>query len=288
VTRLDGRGAVIWSVTIAASANNWAGAFVATDPAGGVWVLGSENKQLPGPQAPMIERPFLTRTDANGHVLWQETIGDLSGYLLPYGVVVEADGHALIGLRLNQGSLSIAGVSYDTTERAIVVRFNPDGTVSWSRSVTGSPYDNLATLAIGSDGTIRTCAGRLYARRTGDEHTRPRLQPRNVARNDYSPRQRQSLVGASIVGVARALPFRSRRNRGLSWQERSAAIPAGERDHIGLRQNDRHADRPPAQPLEAQDQSDLFGEWRTVVVVNDQVFRGQSVYARERHDGTTR
>jgi hypothetical protein len=162
VTRLDGAGAVAWSLTIAASANDWAGEFVATDPAGGVWVLGSEREQLPGPQAPLIERPFLARVDADGHVLWQETIGDLSGFLLPFGLVVEADGHALIGLRLNQGSLSVEGASYQATNGAIVARFNPDGTTSWSRSISGPEHDNLAMLAIGIDGTIYATGDTLH------------------------------------------------------------------------------------------------------------------------------
>jgi hypothetical protein len=162
VTLLDESGAVAWSLTIAPSTNDWAAAFVATDPAGGAWVLGTESRLLPGPNPPIQRRPFLARIDAKGHVLWQETIGDLSGLLLPFGLVVGADGKAAVGLRLNQGSLSVGSADYRALDGAIVLRFNPDGTPIWSRSISGPEHDNLAMLTLGIDGTIYATGDTLH------------------------------------------------------------------------------------------------------------------------------
>lgn len=154
VTRLDANGVVAWSRTLSWSANIWAGAFVAMEPTGGVWVLGSERQVLREPQPPTLERPFIARLDANGDVVTQQTLAKVGVDVEPRGLALDAEGRVLVALRVNQGALSVGNTQYDVNGGAVVAAFNPDGGPSWSRSVSESSNDNLRTLARGNDGTV--------------------------------------------------------------------------------------------------------------------------------------
>jgi hypothetical protein len=154
VTRLDTTGAVTWSRALSATANEWAGSFVAIEPAGGVWVVGTERYISRVPQGGQSQRPFIAHLDERGQVLRLQPLGDLTGFVTPRGLAVDSEGRVLIALSLTQGSLSIGAATYDVSHGAVVAAFAPDGTPQWSRAVSATSDDQIMGLARGDDGSL--------------------------------------------------------------------------------------------------------------------------------------
>jgi hypothetical protein len=151
VTRLNASGVAVWSQTLSGSVS-WRGAFVATDPTGDVWVLGSTAQAPSTVNTPVVQGAFIARLDADGHVILQQTL--YGAGMVPRGLALDGEGRALVALSLGYGLLSIGDAEYDGNDGAVVAAFNSDGSPSWSRSVSESMIDQLTGLARDNDGTV--------------------------------------------------------------------------------------------------------------------------------------
>jgi len=151
VSRLDSQGGISWTQVL--SGLNGPPFYVVFDGSNQLWVLGVGI----APSTDPIGSTFasLALLGADGRVVWQQRFGDPPSHIRPVGLALTSDGHAVIALRVDGGSISIADPKADATaNRGLVASFNADGTRAWSRAIGQDPTDNISGLTVGADGTI--------------------------------------------------------------------------------------------------------------------------------------
>jgi hypothetical protein len=158
VMRLDGNGGTVWSQTVGPIAD-FGQSFLAADPAGGVWILGTQvmTPSDPGFNNPGLFGVFLARLDPNGNLMWSEMLGEL-GMNYARGIAVGPSGAAFVALQANGGPISLGdlddgGYSWPSP---IVASIGRDGTVTWAQVISpmGDQNDQVTALALGVDGTV--------------------------------------------------------------------------------------------------------------------------------------
>jgi hypothetical protein len=156
VLRLADDGTTVWSQTVP-QVNAGVSTYLAGDPGGGVWVLGTQQMQTSGPgfNLPTFVGPFLARLDATGNVLWQEMLGQVAT-IYPRGLAVNPSGQAFVALDSNNGSFSFGTLPDGGTidSGPIVASINPDGSASWVDVISQDYYTGIYSLALASDGTV--------------------------------------------------------------------------------------------------------------------------------------
>jgi hypothetical protein len=153
VSRLNSQGGTTWSQAL--SANNGSPSYLGFDGSGRVWALGFGLEPITYPNEPTHGHSWLALLGPDGGVLWQQQFGDAGSFIVPTGLTLTNDGHAVIALRVNQGSLSIADPQTGPiANHALVTAFNADGTRAWSRGIGQVQEDNINALVAAPDGNL--------------------------------------------------------------------------------------------------------------------------------------
>jgi hypothetical protein len=147
VRKYDADGNELWSRQFGNTASEWARG-VAVDASGNVLVAGETSGSLAGGNAGGIDA-FVRKYDPNGTVLWTRQFGS-SGHESSRGVAVDASGNVLVA---GETSGSLAGGSAGGID-AFVRKYDPNGTVLWTRQFGSSADDVAHGVAVGASGSV--------------------------------------------------------------------------------------------------------------------------------------
>ena len=174
VVKLDADGAIIWQNTIGGSSNDILRSVIQTSDGGyliggdsGSGVSGDKTEPSPGGGSDY----WVVKLDTSGVIVWQNTIGGASQYIL-YSVIQTNDGGFLLG------GYSYSGVSGDKTEPSWdgdywVLQLDGGGAIIWQNTIGGSSYEELYSVIQTSDGGF-LLGGNSYSEISGDK-TEPSL-----------------------------------------------------------------------------------------------------------------
>jgi hypothetical protein len=152
LTKYDASGTQIWSREFSARGYVYSQG-VSVDGLGNVYISGYSDGSLTTTTAGQNEA-FISKYDAAGTLLWRRQLGTM-GNDYSFGVSADALGNAYIAGR-TQGNL---GGPLGGTDDAFVSKFDPLGTLVWTKQLSTSAYEG--SLAVFTDrlGNVYT-AGR--------------------------------------------------------------------------------------------------------------------------------
>jgi hypothetical protein len=171
VVKLDNLGNVTWDKTIGGARPENLNAFEITND--GYLLAGTSSSPISGdkteaPLAVGYEDFWIQKLDFSGNLLWQKVIGGLGNDFLE-DVVVDNNGNFLLG------GFSNSDISYNKTENSRglddfwVVKINSDGTVLWDKTIGGSQYDGVSSLAYSHNDDSFVIGGASRSSISGDK-----------------------------------------------------------------------------------------------------------------------
>ena len=147
VRKYDADGSVVWTRQFGTSDDDFARG-VAVDASGNVLVSGNTRGSLEGANAGNLDA-FVRKYDADGSVVWTRQFGT-SGLDGANGVAVDTSGNVLVA-GWTRGSLE--GVNAGGAD-AFVRKYDPDGTVVWTRQFGTSDDDFARGVAVDESGNV--------------------------------------------------------------------------------------------------------------------------------------
>jgi hypothetical protein len=171
VVKLDNLGNVSWDKTIGGERPENLNALEITND--GYLVAGTSSSPISGdktvaPLAAGYEDFWIQKLDFFGNLLWQKVIGGLGNDFLE-DVVIDNNGDFLLG-----GS-SNSNISYNKTENSRglddfwVVKIDNAGTVLWDKTIGGSQYDGVTSLAYNHNDDSFVLGGSSRSSISGDK-----------------------------------------------------------------------------------------------------------------------
>jgi len=160
VVKADATGNMLWENTLGGDDGDFAYAAIGT-PDGGAIVGGSSYSNTSYDKSEdsfndYTDDFWIIRLDHLGAVIWDQTIGGLSGDEC-HDILHLSDGNYLLGGRAN------SDISGDKTENSRglgdywVVKINDDGDILWQKTMGGDQYDGLLSMDECADGSIVAC-----------------------------------------------------------------------------------------------------------------------------------
>jgi hypothetical protein len=131
------------------SETTWGGAgadvatAVATGPDGSTYLVGSTDSFAVDPFGQPATRMFIVKR-SNGELAWQRIWNGPT-------IVGVTDPSATVA---PDGSIYVAGITADGGGDAVLLKFDPDGNLLWSRSWGGAQFDSAGAVAAHSDGSV--------------------------------------------------------------------------------------------------------------------------------------
>jgi uncharacterized delta-60 repeat protein len=145
LTRYSPNGNRAWTQQIGTGVDDFTSG-VATDAAGNIYLSGSTYGRMDGPGFGNGDA-FLSRLNSSGEVVWTRQIGTGS-YDYSTGIAAAPTGHVVMS-GTTFGSLARPNSS---NSDAILVRYDPDGTLAWSRQIGTQSNDQAGSVAIDAAG----------------------------------------------------------------------------------------------------------------------------------------
>lgn len=137
LAKYSASGALQWQRTLGGSGNDISNSLaVGTD--GSIYLGGYTNSAGAG-----SSDAFLAGFSASGTLLWQRTLGGISGDT-GQSIAIGSDGAIYVG-----GYAAVAGGS-----DALLAKFSASGTLLWQRTLGGSTGESAQSIAVGSDGSV--------------------------------------------------------------------------------------------------------------------------------------
>ncbi len=153
VVKLDAAGNILWQKTI--GGDGYEELHNISQTTDGGYILGAfSNSGISGDKTEVNMGGWdywVIKLDANGAILWQNTIGGSGNDLLYYGVQQTRDGGYILG---GYSSSDISGdksLSSFGSEDYWVVKLNPQGAIEWQKTYGGVGSDQLMNLDLSDD-----------------------------------------------------------------------------------------------------------------------------------------
>jgi len=147
IVRYGPDGALIRSRQLGTVAEDVASG-VAVDATGDAYVVGRTGGALPGQTHAGDEDAFLVRYGPDGTLRWTRQVGT-EGEDWAHGVAVDAAGDAYV-VGHTRGALP--GQTNAGDSDAFIVKYDPDGTLRWTRQLGTEDYDETSGVAVDAAG----------------------------------------------------------------------------------------------------------------------------------------
>ena len=147
VTKCNSDGTKAWTVFLGSNKYNRDYAITAGND-GAIYVAGSTSVEiLDGNQNPTLSGSFISKLSPDGTKIWTKIVS-ISNIALKTGQdgAIYASGSSADGVI--DGQLLMGG------RDAVVARFEPDGTQSWTRLLGSTSPDGATALTVGTDGSL--------------------------------------------------------------------------------------------------------------------------------------
>ena len=147
LAKYDTSGALTWTRQFGTTENDY-GFAVSVDAAGSAYIAGRTEGDLGGPNAGETD-PYLAKYDASGALLWTRQPGTTS-WDDAEGVAVDGDGNVYVAGHTG-GSLGGPLVGADD---AFLLKYDPSGTVVWTRQLGTTMSDIARDVAVDASGGV--------------------------------------------------------------------------------------------------------------------------------------
>ncbi len=169
IVKIDSFGNIVWDKTIGGNGHDSFDSAVPTAD-GGYLLAGSSNSDISGDKSEAGKGDFdfwIVKTNAQGHVQWDKTIGGSSSESFTSAVLTPDGGYLL-------GGVSSSDASADKSENSKgngdywIVKTDASGNKVWDKTIGGSDADNLNSIVPLPDGDY-LLAGSSMSNASGDK-----------------------------------------------------------------------------------------------------------------------
>lgn len=154
VTKLGPTGALLWQRVFDNPGSNEQSTWITVDAAGNAIVTGQTVRASNGEPTGLV----VLKYDAAGRLLWQDLVPSAFGYALR--ATTDAAGNVYV-----LGRAFLANASGNTTNDIVTIKYAPDGTRLWLRSLGFDDFssDSPTSIALAPAGHVIVAGGRVAA-----------------------------------------------------------------------------------------------------------------------------
>jgi Beta-propeller repeat len=154
LVKLDAGGNIVWSIKRDVGVPNYVSGFwVATDPAGNVYMAGTTSINLEGQRLSGQQDAFVTKYNTNGKIIWTRLIGAGADDGAT-GVGVDSSGEVYVSGWTCGTGLRLGGNSIRGGCDMFVTKFSNGGARRWVQLVGTDGNELAGTMAVAANGTI--------------------------------------------------------------------------------------------------------------------------------------
>ena len=154
ITKLSASGALVWQRVFDNPGTSEQSSWVTVDPIGNAIVTGYTFRNLNGDPTGLI----VLKYDPAGNLLWQDVVPSAFGYALR--TTTDSAGNVYV-----LGRAFLTNASGNTTNDVVTIKYAPNGTRQWQRSLSFDDFSSDAptAMALTATGNVIVTGGRVAA-----------------------------------------------------------------------------------------------------------------------------